>query len=408
MKFQDYPKFFGAIAKLFIEDGEFYQTFIKHNFDPCLWPECEAKKIAVDFHNKAQSKSVEYARLHLRDVAKKIQDYPISETQNDLIVEFEQYKTFGIWHQTGQEILKNPFKATEIISHAQNKNIKSIEAIMVQEYLDSFVQNHIKKLKNKTEVVRHIPRWPVLSESIGGFNPGRVFLFVAGTGVGKTTLTLNMAVDAIKSMSVLFINMEMIVDDVMDRIVQLGSCVTSKQWKREYSQDLEPKIGACYSKLYESNPFFITDGRSLTIDQIKNLIFRYKDERNIQLVIIDYDQKIRNNYRGEEWQAIQKAVEEIEDVAKATKTAVIILAQGDENNDPKASKRSKQSASAVVALYKDDVDGNEKYFLESKKNRFGPKFKIELNYDFDFYKMSEIGLAKNNKDFNQKNYSGLR
>ena len=64
-----------------------------------------------------------------------------------------------------------------------------------------------------------------------------------------------------------------------------------------------------------------------------------------------------------------------------------MLAQGDENNLPKASKRSMQSASSVLALFQDT---DAKYYLETKKNRFGRnKVKIEVEPDFQKYKITE-------------------
>ena len=396
MKFRDYPKFFGAITKLFIKDSDFYKTFINYGFDPMTWPECDAKAIAILFHEKAQNKSVEYARLHMQNQAGKLLDHPISEEQNDLVVEFEQYKTYGLWTQAAQAIMNNPFSATEIVAGLQQQSTSSVGAIMLQAYLDTFVETHIKEIKENKEQVVAIPNWPVLSDVIGGFNPGRVFLFVAGTGVGKTTFTLNLALDALKKMSVLFINMEMTVKDVVGRIVQTGAGLTSNEWNKTFSKNEEQKVGGWFSKIYGGQPFFLTDGRSLTIDQIKSLVFRYKTEHNISLVVVDYDQKIRTSFRGEEWQTIQRAVEELEEVAKATNTAIIVLAQGDENNAPKASKRSMQACSSVISLSK-HVDENDEsivsYFLESKKNRFGPAFfKIELNCDMAKFQMREKGF----------------
>ena len=117
------------------------------------------------------------------------------------------------------------------------------------------------------------------------------------------------------------------------------------------------------------------------------------------IVIIDYDQKIRSINNGEEWQVLQRAVEDLEEVAKLCKCPIVILAQGREAasksgiaGDPKASARTKQSASAVIRLHKE----NDAYFIELMKNRFGPREgKLDINFNSSTMKMTEGDWQRN-------------
>ena len=386
----EFEKYFSAIAKKFITEPEFYEYFMKFGFDPSGWPDCDGRRFGVEFASLVRAKSVEHAKLHLRKKSQQLGDYDLPNNSKEIITQFEEMKTFGIWKQAAEQMLKNPFEAQEIISVANKKSMGSLETTVVQDVIEQYTIDHFMKIQSGQDVVTKINNWPILSKQIGGFNPARIFLVVAETGVGKTTLTLNLTLDALSTMNVLFVNMEMSESEMLDRIIQIGTKTKSDEWKGQNGIPDPNKTAEFVKKLKTQGKFYLTNGRALSVDQISNLIFSHKENKNIDLVIIDYDQKIRSNYRGEEWQTIQKAIEELEEVAKITMLPIIILAQGDENNDPKASKRSKQSASAVLSFYRDENLG--KYFLTSKKNRFGPKFTLEMDCDLSIYKINEKHL----------------
>lgn len=395
-KFSNYHDFFSTVAKCFVLSPNFYSLFIKHGFEPFSWPDCEGRDLAIKFHSMAEERSVEYAKLHCRDEAKKLRKIEIPEESSELIVAFSQFKQFGTWEQAAQRTLENPMLGEEIFFSAKNKNHSKLTARLVQADLNNVVEEIKADIKAGKELVRKVHKWPLLSESLGGFNPGRVYLIVAGTGVGKTTFTLNFGLDVLRTMPALFVNMEMTYKDMIKRLVQIGAELSSRELLEKYNDETEQKVGAFISTFYSHQPLYMTEGEALTLNEIKNMIFRHKQEHNVDFVFVDYDQKIRTNMRGEEWQTVLKAVEELEEVAKKTETSIVILAQGDASGDPKASKRSAQPASAVIALGKEtrsDQDGEKEiYFLESKKNRYGPKFKIALDCDFRIFKIKENGI----------------
>lgn len=389
MKFYEYPKFFAMILKMFITDSDFYKYFSKQGFAPSEWPDCDAKGSAIDFYSQAQEKSLEFAKIKFKAISDEIPDYPIPDSANELICLFDQMKTYGLWTQAAAAIQKNPFDGFEIISRLKN-SASNVQTISLQETIESEVVNHLTLLQNKTEFVKVINKFPILSKSIGGFNPARVSIVAAGSGVGKTTLALNLAIAAIETMPVLFVNMEMSPKDFVARIIQLGGSITSKEWLYDFNESASQRAADFVSKVYQNKNFFYTDGRAITKDQLCNLIFEFKEKHHTEFIIVDYDQKIRTQSRLDEWMTILMTIEELEQVAIKTETYILVLAQGDENNNPKASKRSIQPCSSVLAFYHDkELD---RFFIESKKNRFEKNFKLEVACDFSKYQVKEIGL----------------
>lgn len=231
------------------------------------------------------------------------------------------------------------------------------------------------------------PTFETLSKLIGGFQAGRVMLLSAKTGLGKTTLCLNLAISLAERMRVVFINMEMPTGDIGSRIVTIKSGVDSQDY---HSARVNQAIVDRAIDSVDRLDLEITDGSSLTLDQIASLMISKKTDKPM-LVVIDYDQKIATNNRQDEWRALNDAIQKIEETAKQVKCYVVVSSQADDNGDPRASKRMKQSASTVI-YFNQLEDG--RYVLEIRKNRFGPNNKaIELEYHPASGQIKEIGYV---------------
>ncbi len=389
MKHYEYPSFFWMIFKMFIADSEFYKYFIRLGFNPHEWPACDAKPYAAKFHDLAQTKSVEFAKIKFKNMEHEIVDYPIPGTANEVSCMFEEMKTFGLWDIAGRAIVASPLRGPEIVASLR-KSSSGVTAILLQESIEQEVIAHISALKNKESFVKTISGWEKLSAAIGGFNPSRISLLVAGSGVGKTTISLNLAISAIQTMPTLFVNMEMSPRDFTSRIIQLGAGITSSEWLYGYTKETSSKAADFCSQIYNSKNFFFTDGRALSLDQLGALIYEFKEKHQVEFVVIDYDQKIKSSSKQDEWMTVLMAIEELEQVAIKTETYIMVLAQGDENNNPKASKRSIQPCASVLAFYMDEA--RQKYIVEATKNRFEKKFMLEVACDFSKYQVKEKDL----------------
>lgn len=386
MQLHDFPLFFSEVTRLFVEDPTFYSIHIRQGFDPNEWPECDAKTLAMNFHHLAESKSVEYAKLYMRTKIINLPRYEIPDTSEELIPLFHEFKKFGLFKCLGLNLCADPSHGEDIIKNFQTRPIQGVLTFNLKEHIEARILSHIRDASDKKEMTIEIPGWPILSHLIGGFNPGRVSLLVAGNGVGKTTFAINLALSAIKKFPVLFFNMEMIKQDVIDRIVMSGAGISHRVWNSHDNTNAQI-FGKFVSEVYRNHSLIISDGRALTLDQIESEIYRQHSKESPNLIIVDYDQKIRTKFQGDEWQTVLKAVERLEEIAKSTNTFIMVLAQGNDNNDPKASRRSMQPASSVLSFHKDPDFG---YLIEAKKNRFGPRnARVGVRCNFESFEIKE-------------------
>lgn len=232
--------------------------------------------------------------------------------------------------------------------------------------------DEIEKKQAAAALVQQIPDWELLSEAIGGFNPGRVGILMAGTGKGKTLVGLNLAVGSSQRMKTLYLNMEMIPEDIKLRLYMQTSQTNFSDFYKNRA-----RIDRAAVREKVSPNLFISDGKTLALDQIKAVIRREKPS----FVVVDYDQKIdvRTSRETPEWKALQLAIESLEEISKSERCCILVLAQeAKEENNLSGSRRSSFPASFVLRLFD---QGGVWYLAATFKNRFGPLGKgVRLEY----------------------------
>jgi replicative DNA helicase len=288
----------------------------------------------------------------------------------------------ALGYELGNEILKSPEKAELIISEWKKNKSTSVELLDFHRNVEKTINENEERIKNGKTVIK-IPTWEKLSQIIGGFNPGRLIVVTAKTGVGKTNLALNIGIKAAQKFPVLYFNMEMMPQDVFERMIKSVGKITSAEWNNGsfVEKGKLSLVGNVFNGQEISNTFLISNGKALSIEEISSTIVQRNDELNLGLVIVDYDQKIRteNKFKGEQWQQLQRAGEELEEIAKYCEVPIILLAQANDDGNIRASQRIQQSAATHLNFFQDEND--KKFYLEAKKNRFGKiNEKIEVIY----------------------------
>ena len=351
--------------------------------DYSSWPSCTAKELATTFFSRAKEKNILQAQIEMRETSAAIVGVSLETDLEKCLTQISMAASTGTGLELAKKFQADPanYRSTFLKTQSVSEVARSVDLRLVSE--DVFKRAAMALQATKTRN-RCVGGYPLLSKLIGGFNDSRITMCVAGTGVGKTTFMLNLALEAIKDFPILFINMEMSIDDILHRIAAISAGVSQSHLDYLTKEGLDARAKA-HSYLLSHNPIFMTDGSSMSAQQIANEIYS-RSKEGVKFVIIDYDQKIKtDDSYDQEWKVILKTVEALEEIAKQTKVHVIILAQGDDDNEPKASKRSKQPCAAVLSFFQD----GEKFFIKSLKNRFGPKFKLEMKCDFNRYSIKE-------------------
>lgn len=353
--------------------------------DPAQWPDCQPKALMLRFR-KNPSDAVKFEIISALESQSKA-ELPKSEIEFRAV--YQRLLKIERSRELARKLTKNPEDGEAIVDEFRKSVVSSNELITVAELFRDGLKDIEKRIEEKRALIE-IPTWPLLSQGIGGFNGGRVTLFTAKTGFGKTTIALSWAMLMSRIQPTVFLNMEMPTSDLAPKAYSVAAGDLMSNWYRGLI-DYE-KIGTVVTGI--KHPLLFTKGKTLSIDQIISLVMVASADHGPSFFILDYDQKISTRYGVDEWKALQIAVHELEQVAISTDSHILLLSQANDDGDPRASKRMLQPAATHLVFDEDDSG----VFISAAKNRFGKKnFRVSVKYEPSVGRILETGIASDRR-----------
>ncbi|HSL94281.1 MAG TPA: replicative DNA helicase, partial [Bacillota bacterium] len=175
-----------------------------------------------------------------------------------------------------------------------------------------------------------------------GFQKGDLCILAARPSVGKTALSLNIAMNAAVrgNVPVAFFSLEMPREQLALRMLCAESVVRSEAVRNGSLTDKDWERLARGIQDLSSARIFIDDTPSLPVMEMRSKARRLKAEHNIGLVVVDYLQLLRHQSRSENR---QQEVAEITRILKATarelEVPVLALAQLSRASEQRSDRR---------------------------------------------------------------------
>lgn len=387
----DFKMFLAGISYRAIINKNYFDKILSMGIYPDQWIDCPAKTLFQEFIFLNQTKGRDFAELGCAPRAKNLMWQDVSEF-SDLDLKTKYFSNAKKLRaiETAKKIVAAPLEIEKIFAEFSKASYTSGSLISMKSVIEEVMKKQAEKVLAKDAIVV-LPKFPLLSEAIGGFNPQRVSLLSAASGFGKTKLALNLVESAEKVMKTIYFNMEMGLEDFVASSIQQRAGITNRDWNTgaaDFSMVLE-KV----QESFGGADLLFTDGISLTLDSIISSIFSSFDGSKM-FVVVDYDQKISYSSGEEEWMFLVRAMERLENVAKSCNAHIMVLCQADDLGDIKASKRAKQPASAVLNFYSEPSTIGHKYYLKSIKNRFGAPFCLEVDFAAAMSRVSEVKFVQ--------------
>ena len=240
-----------------------------------------------------------------------------------------------------------------------------------------------------------------LDKMIGGLMKTELVVIAGRPGMGKTSLVIKFATSCFRP--VLFFSIEMSKHKLIRRIaapiaqVNISKIRNGTMDKVEYKRFCEA-IGEVAEL-----PIYINDQTKITPTQIRAITSKYVKQHGVELVILDYLQKMRGNYsKMNRDQEIGYYMNEFTSIAKEMKIPFAVVSQlsrepdrGKEVREPRLSDlresgNIEQDADIVLFPYRDD----DQTVIIVGKNRDGPSGKKK---EVDFIK--EYALFQNKSEY---------
>ncbi len=251
---------------------------------------------------------------------------------------------------------------------------------------------------------------PDVDAAIAGLNKSDLILLAARPGMGKTSMALNVLLNAGKfsGKAVVYFSLEMSREQLAMRLISNESFVELKRLiTGKLGEDDWGKIAAASAALNQTN-ILIDDNPMLSVADM-NAKCRRVD--NLGLVVIDYLQLMTSaggsaKYGENRQQVVSDISRSLKIMAKELNVPVLCLSQLSRANESRADKRPmlsdlresgaiEQDADIVMFLYRDDYynpDSEEHNLAECiiAKNRHGETRTVELQWLPEFTTFASI------------------
>jgi replicative DNA helicase len=238
----------------------------------------------------------------------------------------------------------------------------------------------------------------------GGIRKQWLVVIAARPGMGKTAMAITIADNAaMAGKKVAFFSLEMSHEELAARRIAKRSLVSAQQL-RTAPQDLRDKGWAKIGKAtgeVATSPCFIDDTADLTAQQIRIKARRFKAERGLDLVIVDYLQLVTGDrrYAVNREQEVSGVSRALKQLAKELDVPVVALAQLNRDCEKRTDKRPilsdlresgglEMDSDVVLMLYRDCVYNSESHRTAAellvRKLRDGETFTSHCEYQPDY------------------------
>jgi replicative DNA helicase len=228
----------------------------------------------------------------------------------------------------------------------------------------------------------------------GGPNRGALMILGARPSMGKTALALNIALNAARDHSVLFLSQEMMIGELLDRAmaslgrIPLGSIISGELTDIDWSNFTAANI-----KLKKAN-LHLDDQPALSLLDVRSKARLIKRKHGLDLLVVDYLQLMsgEGDSRNQQIEEISRGLKAL---AKELNIVVLALSQLSRNaanksrpqlSDLRDSGAIEQDADIVIFVHRDEVDNPQTHLrgyadVFIAKNRQGRIDDVLLAYE---------------------------
>jgi len=244
-----------------------------------------------------------------------------------------------------------------------------------------------------------------LNDKLGGWHNSDLIVVGARPAMGKTALLISMMLRC--AGKPLMISAEMASGQIGDRILSQQSKVSATKIRRA---QLENHDWNCLSNATDTlagKEIWVYDKPGVTLQDIYQVSRALRHDEGINLILVDYLQKIRGTNRSNRVDEIEEIAIGLKDLARELDCPVIALAQVNRECEKRNDKRPimsdlkgagaiEQEADSIAFLYRDSVynqnqnDQSGVAELRWEKNRHGPTGLINLHWDCQTMSFSDI------------------
>lgn len=268
-------------------------------------------------------------------------------------------------------------------------------------YLRDSIHETISSIGKPT---RSVPTpWRSLTEAIGGFRPGALYVVGARPGVGKTAVSLQCATALSRSGSVAYSSLEMPERELQLRLVSQGAGVAHTMLDSG-----KPLPAYAVEKVDQWLPhapgsISFDDRGSVTMNDIRVSVRSVARDGNLSGVVVDYLQLLSGASGAKRLEVVTEASRQLKMLARDFDVPVIALSQLNRQSESRSDKRPamsdlresgsiEQDADCVFLLHRDmepSAEASPQMDMLIAKNRHGSTGVLSFAWHGEFMSLTE-------------------
>jgi|GEM_PF-6281569 len=277
--------------------------------------------------------------------------------------QYQERKIKELGHYIQKEEDKNP---EQMIADIQQKtlDILKIGANDLQDKETRYM-NHVEnkyKIKYGEADPAYLSGFKYLDDRLGGFKKGNYITIVSGSGVGKTTFSINMALKMAKNgIKTVYYTVEMTESEMIDKITASELEIDFKRISNATLEESEmKKVEACTNKLLEI-PLDIVEDVTTTEELMSDIMYRVLRDKT-EVVFVDYLQLFCESSKGN---SLSEKLGDLTINLKklAQRNKIVIFALGQTNRV--ANARVKDDDPQSFLLSEQDIQDSSRIFQNS-------------------------------------------
>lgn len=272
--------------------------------------------------------------------------------------------------------------------------------VKVEDLVDEAIQK-LEKMSAGEGRVTGIPTgFTELDELTSGLHPGEITIIAARPSMGKTALSLNLALHAAlhAKRHIAFFSVEMPKETLILRLLSLLSKTSlsnlrvgqlnNKEWRSVL--DASAKLSEC--------SLFINDSTGISPYEILSQARQMKSKKALDLIIVDYLQMMSLRQKTESREReVSEISRTLKSISKELKVPIVALAQLNRGVEARSDRRPllsdlresgsiEQDADTIIFMYRDDYYNKEDSELKGVteliigKQRNGPTDTVKLKW----------------------------
>ena len=246
----------------------------------------------------------------------------------------------------------------------------------------------------------HATPWYRLSETIGGFRPGALYVIGARPGVGKTSVSIEIALELAKYGTVAYSSLEMPERELHLRAAAVGAWIPHKLL--EAPQPLPNWAAQKLAQWQIDQPMNIAfdDRGTVTVNDIRTHARSVSREGKLAGIVVDYLQLISGSADQRRLDVVTEASRQLKLLARDLECPVIALSQLNRAaekredgrpalSDLRESGSIEQDADVVILLHRDMQDDSDYFDMVVAKNRHGETRTLNATWHGQFMAVRE-------------------